>query len=136
MPGILHLLWAAGSAAGLNEARAADRTSGFYVLEAVYVLFVAATVTGTLLLAFRRRSALPLRVPLGLAWGGSGVMACWGGWMSIASLSRTDDIAERPTPAMVLIYAVQMLVGTLVMTLGAYFLTERSAAAEPAGPST
>ncbi|MFG3142693.1 hypothetical protein ACGFZA_41595 [Streptomyces sp. NPDC048211] len=136
VPGILHLLWAAGSAAGLNEARAADRTSGFYVLEAVYVLFVAATVTGTLLLAFRRRSALPLRVPLGLAWGGSGVMACWGGWMSIASLSRTDDIAERPTPAMVLIYAVQMLVGTLVMTLGAYFLTERSAAAEPAGPST
>ncbi|MET7648560.1 hypothetical protein ABZS83_34055 [Streptomyces sp. NPDC005426] len=134
VPGTLHLLWAAGSTAGLNEARAADRTSGFYVLEAVDVLFVAATVAGILLLAFRRGSALPLRVPLALAWGGSAVLACWGGWMSVASLSDVDDLAEQPTPALVLIYAVQMLVGTLVLTLGAYFLAERSAATRPAAP--
>ncbi|WP_329542212.1 hypothetical protein [Streptomyces sp. NBC_01358] len=134
VPGTLHLLWAAGSTAGLNEGRIEERTSGSTVLEAVYVLFVVVTVAGVLLLAFRRDSALPLRVPLTLAWGGSGATACWGGWMSIASLSGVDDIADRPTATMVLIYAVQMLVGTLVMTLGAYFLAERAAATRPASP--
>ncbi|WP_371604048.1 hypothetical protein OG345_31375 [Streptomyces sp. NBC_01220] len=134
VPGTLHLLWAAGSTAGLNEGRIEERTSGSTVLEAVYVLFVVVTVAGVLLLAFRRDSALPLRVPLTLAWGGSGATACWGGWMSIASLSGVDDIADRPTATMVLIYAVQMLVGTLVMTLGAYFLAEREAATRPASP--
>ncbi|MER6114298.1 hypothetical protein [Streptomyces sp. NPDC001743] len=133
VPGTLHLLWAAGSTAGLNESRIQERTSGSAALEAVFALFVAAGIAGILLLAFRRNSALPLRVPLVLAWGGSGATACWGGWMSIASLSNVDDLADRPTAAMVLIYAVQMLVGTLVMTLGAYFLVERSAANGPAG---
>ncbi|MER5281515.1 hypothetical protein ABT025_38210 [Streptomyces sp. NPDC002809] len=134
VPGTLHLLWAAGSTAGLNEGLVEERTSGSAALEAVYALFVVVTVAGVLLLAFRRDSALPLRVPLALAWGGSGATACWGGWMSIASLSDIDDIADRPTATMVLIYAVQMLVGTLVMTLGAYFLAERSATTRPAGP--
>ncbi|HEY9327175.1 MAG TPA: hypothetical protein VIS09_02860 [Streptomyces sp.] len=133
-PGTLHLLWAAGSTAGLNEGRIEERTSGSAVLEAVYVLFVVVTVAGVLLLAFRRDSALPLRVPLALAWGGSGATACWGGWMSIASLSQVDEIADRPTATMVLIYAVQMLVGTLVMTPVAYFLAERAAATRPASP--
>lgn len=133
VPGALHLLWATGSTAGLNEGRIQERTSGSAVLEAVFALFVVAAVAGILLLAFRRNSALPLWVPLVLAWGGSGATACWGGWMSIASLSDVDDLADQPTAAMVLIYAVQMLVGTLVMTLGAYFLVERSAANRPAG---
>ncbi|MEU2025333.1 hypothetical protein ABZ565_24775 [Streptomyces sp. NPDC016469] len=126
VPGALHLLWACGATAGLNDARSGDRTSGYYVLEAVDVLFVAAGAAGILLLAFRR-STLPLWVPLAAAWGGSGVMACWGGWLSIASLTNVDDAAQQPTAAMVLIYAVQMLVGTLMVTLGAYFLTERAA---------
>ncbi|NEC63313.1 hypothetical protein G3I41_01445, partial [Streptomyces sp. SID9727] len=106
--------------------RAAGRDSGFYVLEAVFALWVAVTVAGVLLLAFRR-SALPLRVPLALAWGGSGAMACWGGWLCLGSLAPAAGAAERATPGMVLTYAVQMLVGTLVVTLGAYFLAERAA---------
>ncbi|MCX5139445.1 MULTISPECIES: hypothetical protein [unclassified Streptomyces] len=131
VPGTLHLLWAAGSTTGLCEGWIEDRTSGTQVLDAVYVLFVVAAVAGALLLAFRRDSALPLRLPLALAWGGSGATACWGGWMSIASLGNVDDLADRPTAAMVLVYAVQMLVGTLVMTLGAYFLVERAARTRP-----
>ncbi|MEW1688145.1 hypothetical protein ACIQOF_06360 [Streptomyces sp. NPDC091265] len=131
VPGTMHLLWAAGSTTGLNEAVIDESTSGSQVLDAVDVLFAAAAVAGVLLLAFRRGSALPLRVPLALAWGGSGAMACWGGWMSIASLSNVDDIAHQPTAAMVLVYAVQMLVGTLVMTLGGYFLVERAAGIRP-----
>ncbi|MCX5344343.1 hypothetical protein [Streptomyces atratus] len=138
VPGTLHLLWATGSTAGLNESRIAERNDGFYVLEAVDVLFAAAAVAGVLLLAFRRRSALPLTVPLALAWGGSGAMACWGGWLSIASLTEARTIVEQPTAAMMLIYAVEMLVGTLVVTLGTYFFAERAAApaARPAGSPT
>ncbi|WLQ33120.1 hypothetical protein P8A18_06505 [Streptomyces castrisilvae] len=118
VPVTTHLL----RAAGLVSGRDAGRDSGFQVVEAVYALWAAATVAGILLLAFRR-SALPLRVPLALAWGGSGATACWGGWLSLASLGR----AEGDAPGMVLTYAVQMLVGTLVVTLGAYFLAERAA---------
>ncbi|MYS35485.1 hypothetical protein K388_02494 [Streptomyces sp. KhCrAH-43] len=126
VPGTMHLLWAAGSTAGLSADRAAGRDSGFHVLEALYVLWTAVAAAGVLLLAFRR-SALPLRVPLAAAWGGSGVMACWGGWLSATSLTSADDAAQQPTAAMVLTYAVQMLVGTLMVTLGAYFLAERAA---------
>ncbi|MYQ80190.1 MULTISPECIES: hypothetical protein [unclassified Streptomyces] len=125
-PGTAHLLWAAGSTAGLTPDRVAGRDSGFHVLEAVYVLWIAVAVAGVLLLAFRR-SALPLRVPLALAWGGSGATACWGGWLCLAALGSAGEGAETATPGMVLTYAVQMLVGTLVVTLGAYFLAERAA---------
>ncbi|MFJ3531166.1 hypothetical protein [Streptomyces sp. NPDC090132] len=131
IPGTMHLLWATGSTAGLNAALIAESNSGSHVVDAVDVLFAAAAVAGVLLLAFRRNSALPLRIPLALAWGGSGAVGCWGGWMGLAALSSVDDLAHRPTAAVVLTYAVQMLVGTLVLALGAYFLTERAAGTRP-----
>ncbi|QNE79488.1 hypothetical protein F0344_28990 [Streptomyces finlayi] len=138
VPATMHLLWAAGGTAALNPSRIEERTSGFYALQAVDVLFAAATVAGLLLLAFRRTGKLPLWVPLALAWGGSGAMACWGGWMSIASLTGAQEISDEPTTGMVLLYAVQMLVGAVVVTQGAYFFAERAAAvreaAEPSGP--
>ncbi|MFE7390811.1 hypothetical protein [Streptomyces sp. NPDC057582] len=135
VPGTVHLLWATGSTAGLNETRIADRTSDFYALEAVYTVFTAVTVAGVLLLALRRRGALALKVPLALAWGGSGALGCWGGYLCIAALGPVDDIADRPAAGMQLTYAVQMLVGILVAALGAYFFAERAAATQPAGPS-
>ncbi|MFC9122846.1 hypothetical protein ACFTXO_24085 [Streptomyces sp. NPDC057067] len=85
VPGTPHPLRATGSASGLNTTRIAERTGDFYALEAVYALFVAVAVAGALLLAFRRRSAMPLRVPLALAWGGSAATACWGGWLSLSA---------------------------------------------------
>ncbi|WP_405629128.1 hypothetical protein [Streptomyces sp. NBC_01174] len=85
MPGTPHLLRATGSASGLNTTRIAERTGDFYALEAVYGLFVAVAASGALLLAFRRRSAMPLRVPPALAWGGSAATACWGGWLSLSA---------------------------------------------------
>ncbi|MET7873272.1 hypothetical protein [Streptomyces cyaneofuscatus] len=133
-PGLAHLLWAAGSTAGLDEGRAAERTSDFHVLEAVNALFVAAAVAGVLLLAFRRGGRLPLWVPLVLVWAGSAQVACWGGWLSLAALVGAGDVADRPTTAMVLIYAGQMLVGTLIALPVAHLLAERAAAAStPSG---
>jgi hypothetical protein len=127
LPLALHVLWACGSAAGLPEGRAADRDGGFYVLEAVFVVFLVSAVVGACLLAFRHGRAMPVKVPLALAWVGSGAVACWGGWLSLASLAGVDEIADRPTQLMNLAYADQMIVGILVATVGAYFFAERSA---------
>ncbi|AXE84976.1 hypothetical protein [Streptomyces sp. Go-475] len=129
LPLTLHAMWACGVTAGLSEGRAADRGGDFYVLEAVFVVFLVAAVAGAVLPAFRRGRALPVSVPLGLAWVGSGAVACWGGWLSLASLGGAGNIADRPTPLMSLAYAGQMLVGLLVAAIGAYSFAERSARA-------
>ncbi|WP_247197607.1 hypothetical protein [Streptomyces sp. GESEQ-35] len=129
LPIALHLLWAFGSAAGLSAGRADDRTSDFYVLEAMTAVFLVAAVAGAWLLAYRSAPSLPVKVPLALTWVGSGVAACWGGWLAFASLPGVDDIADRPTPVMHLAYAGQMIVGILVATLVTHFLAERSAGA-------
>jgi hypothetical protein len=127
LPLTLHALWACGVSAGLGEGRAADRGGEFYVLEALYVVFLLAAVAGALLLAFRRGRALPVSVPLSLVWVGSGAVACWGGWLSLASLGGPADLADRLTPLMNLAYAGQMLVGLLVAAIGVYHVAERSA---------
>ncbi len=128
-PLTLHALWACGVSAGLRDGRAAERRGEFYVLEALYVVFLLAAVAGAVLLAFRRGRALPVSVPLALAWVGSGAVACWGGWLSLASLGGVADLADRPTPLMHLAYAGQMLVGLLVAAIGVYHFAERSAGA-------
>ncbi|MFF6917316.1 hypothetical protein [Streptomyces sp. NPDC012466] len=128
-PLTLHALWACGVSSGLSEGRAADRGGDFHVLEALYVVFLLAAVAGVVLMAFRRGRALPVSVPLGLAWVGSSAVACWGAWLSLASVGGVTDLADRPTPLMNLAYAGQMLVGLLVAAIGAYHLAERSAEA-------
>lgn len=126
-PAVMHLVWATGSTAGLAEGAIADRNRVSYVMEALNALFPVVAAAGVLLLAFRRRSALPLAVPLALAWGGSAASACWGGWMSLAALATAGNPSEQTTPAMMLTYGVQMLLGALVVTLGGHFLSERAA---------
>ncbi|MGW6792489.1 hypothetical protein [Streptomyces chartreusis] len=128
-PLTVHLLWACGGTAGLSEGRADEATADFQVLEVMYVVFLAAAVAGAWQLAFRRGRTLPVLVPLALAWVGSAAVACWGGWLSLASLSGVDDVADRPTQLMNLTYAGQMIVGILVASLGVHFLAERSARA-------
>ncbi|MEV6794803.1 hypothetical protein AB0M87_23080 [Streptomyces sp. NPDC051320] len=125
LPGVMHLLWACGVRAGLSSARVADRSADYYALEAVYAFFAAVTVAGVLMLAFRRGSRVPVKVPLALAWVGSGAMACWGGWILAASLPGSSDPGKLPTQLMSLTYAVQMIVGMLVVVVGACFLAER-----------
>ncbi|MFE0250498.1 hypothetical protein [Streptomyces sp. NPDC059010] len=119
-----HVLWACGGTAGLGEPLAADRTSGFHVMEALSAVFLATAVTGGLLLAFRRGRALPVKLPLALVWVGSAATVCWAGWLSLAPLT---DLGDGPTPLMNLTYAGQMIVGILVACLGVHFLAERAA---------
>ncbi|NGO42729.1 hypothetical protein [Streptomyces ureilyticus] len=128
-PAGMHLAWTCGATAGLSEGRISDRTGDFHLLEALYFGFLAAAVTGAWLLAFRRGRVLSVKVPLALAWIGSGAMACWGVWLSLVSLTGVDDITEQPTVLMNLTYAGQMVVGMLVVSVGVHFLAGRSGAA-------
>lgn len=100
------------------------RAYGGDLLRALDALFLLAAVGGVLPLAFHRAPALPVRVPLALAWVGSGAAACWGAWLSLAALIDTDH-ATRPLN---LAYAGQMITGILVAAVGADFLARRSAA--------
>ncbi|WPB93970.1 hypothetical protein [Streptomyces malaysiensis] len=127
VPAAVHLLWATGSATGLNRYRAQDRTSDFAVLEGVYVLFALVTAVGVLMIAFRAGRPLRLALPLGLAWVGSAALACWGGWLLLAGLTA-GNAAKEPTALMNLTYAVQMTVGLLVLAAGGRFLRERGSA--------
>ncbi|MFD5477865.1 hypothetical protein [Streptomyces hawaiiensis] len=129
LPLTLHALWACGVSTGLGEGRAAERGGEFHVLEGLFVVFLLAAVTGAVLLSFRRGRRLPVSVPLALAWVGSSAVACWGGWLSLASVGGAADLADRPTPLMNLAHAGQMLVGLLVAAIGAYHVAERSAGA-------
>jgi hypothetical protein len=114
VPGTVRLLRGCGA---IGPADGGDRS-----MEFVYVLFLAAAVTGAWQLAFRRGRALPVAVPLALAWTGSAAVACWGGWMSLAVLVTGD----HPAALTGLTYAGQMITGLLVATLTARFLAERS----------
>ncbi|HEY2173361.1 MAG TPA: hypothetical protein VGH85_06055 [Mycobacteriales bacterium] len=126
VPLTAHLLWATGSTSGLTATKIAGRTSDFYALEAAYVLFAVMTVTGLLLVAFPRAGALPLRLPLTLAFVGSAALACWGGYLMITALENRDP-SQRITELMNVTYSTQLLAGMLVLTMGAYFFAERVA---------
>ena len=126
VPLTAHLLWATGSTSGLTATKIAERTSDFYALEAAYVLFAVMTVTGLLLVAFPRAGALPLRLPLSLAFIGSAALACWGGYMMLTALENRDP-SRRISELMNVTYSMQLLAGMLVFTMGAYFFAERAA---------
>lgn len=126
LPLAMHLLWAGGSTAGLSEGRAEDDAGSFAVVEAVYVLLVLAAIAGTLMIVYRIGRGVPVRVPLGLAWVGSGALACWGGWLLLSALV-SQDAAKRLTFVMSLTYAVHVIVGVLILAIGAAFFAERSA---------
>ena len=130
VPLTAHLLWATGSASGLTATQIAGRTSDFYALEAAYVLFAVMTVTGLLLVTFPRAGALPLRLPLALAFVGSAALACWGGYMMLTALENRDP-SRRISELMNVTYSMQLLAGMLVFTMGAYFFAERAAQRGP-----
>lgn len=120
-----HVMWAAGSTVGLNQGRVDGRTTDFYILEGLYALFAVVTVAAVLILALRRGCGASVRMPLALAWLGSGALSCWGGWLLAASAMPVSDGAHQPTALILLTYAVQMIAGLLVLATGVSFLRRR-----------
>ncbi|MEU9115710.1 hypothetical protein AB0D04_28985 [Streptomyces sp. NPDC048483] len=70
----------------------------------------------------------PLPAPPAAAWIGSGAPACWGGRLTLTTLSAPAGDPKLPTPLMSPTFSVQMIVGMLVAATGARFFAERDAA--------
>ncbi|MFI0789414.1 hypothetical protein ACH4Q6_27880 [Streptomyces lydicus] len=128
LPATTHLLWASGSAIGLNPARAAAMDLDSRLNDAGYVLFALLTAAGALALGYGRSRRVPLLLPLAATWIGSGALAGWGGWLTLTTLSVAAGDPKLPSPLLSLTYAVQMIVGILAATAGAHFFAERGAA--------
>ncbi|MBT2385931.1 hypothetical protein J7E86_20585 [Streptomyces sp. ISL-11] len=124
MPAAVHLLWAAGSPAGLAPDLARSYSGDFAAGQSGHALFALATTASLALLVLGRGGRLPLSVPLVLAGLGSAATACWGGWPLLAALAGPD---RSGTPLMITTYAVQMITGTLVLAVGARFFAQRAA---------
>ncbi|MCZ4100482.1 MULTISPECIES: hypothetical protein [Streptomyces] len=127
-PAVLHTVWACGGTVGLTASRIAEHTTTTAIVEADSAAFAVLGAVGILLAAFRP-GRTRLVVPLALGWTGGAASAAWGGWMLLAGIVAPDDSGEPGTsPLMDLTYAVQMLLGMLVLVAGAYLLAERAAA--------
>ncbi|MFF1874618.1 hypothetical protein [Kitasatospora herbaricolor] len=133
LPLTMHLLWATRSDIGQSRALAEGRNSFAAALEVAHIGMTLAAATAGLLIAFRLPRQRPLVLPLALGWTGAGSMTAWGGWLLIASLIPTDTPAAGPRfpPLAELTYAVQLLVGVLVLVVGACALAERAAHLRP-----
>ncbi|MEU2153485.1 hypothetical protein ABZ532_00425 [Streptomyces sp. NPDC019396] len=121
----LHALWALGATTGLSRTQAARRGPDFHVLQTVDALYLVAAAAGLLMLAFRRGRALPVRLPLGMAWLGSGAVGCWGAWLLFAAALPVTEGTEGVPQLTVLTYAGGMIVGLLVAACTAVFLRRR-----------
>ncbi|MDF9816534.1 hypothetical protein [Streptomyces sp. SPB162] len=127
-PAVLHTVWACGGTVGLTASRAAEHSTATAIVEADSAAFAVLAAVGILLAAFRQGSTR-LSVPLALGWTGGAASAAWGGWMLLAGIVAPNDTGDPVTsPLMDLTYAVQMLLGMLVLVAGAQLFAERAAA--------
>ena len=129
LPLTMHLLWAAGSGAGRSEAMAAAPDGFGTALDCASAGMAVVAAAAGLLIAFRRPGRRPVALPLAFGWLGAGSMTAWGGWLLIASLIPTDQPSDGPRfpPLAELTFAVQLLVGVLILFVGACALAERAA---------
>ncbi|GHF46035.1 hypothetical protein GCM10010218_29090 [Streptomyces mashuensis] len=128
VPVTAHAVWASGSGLGLPPETARRYGPDAAVADGAFVLYAVAAAVGVGLWAARRRTgvvAVPVRVPLLLAGVGSAATACWGGWLLLAAATAPGRGDEAVTAAMLATYAVQVLVGLLMLAAGARALSGR-----------
>lgn len=97
------------------------------VQEALRPLYAVTAVAGVVMLAFRRGRSLPVALPLGLAWAGSGAVACWAGWILLAGLTPVAGSDKNADTLLALAYAGEMTTGMLLAGCVAVFLRRRAA---------
>ncbi|WP_329277457.1 hypothetical protein [Streptomyces sp. NBC_00691] len=128
-PAVLHVMWLSGSTHGMAARQIAERDADAVVLEVQWLAFLVVAVTATLLLVLRRPAAPRVRTVLSLAWVGTGMVGCWGAYMSLVALMPETDPAKHVTALMRLAYAGEMITGLLLAACLAVVLRRRSAAA-------
>ncbi|WP_406197181.1 hypothetical protein OH807_11430 [Kitasatospora sp. NBC_01560] len=107
-----------------------ERSRASMVLDAVVAAMAGAAPVALLVLVFRIRPARRVRVPLAVAWTAAGSLFGWGAWQLVA-LGTTTEVTDsrRAVPGLLsLVQTGQVMVGLLVLVVGAVALSERAAA--------
>ncbi|MBB1242100.1 hypothetical protein GL263_00685 [Streptomyces durbertensis] len=109
--GVLHLWWALAGRSGLV----------LRMMEGVHAAAAAGAVLAVLWLVFRRRPGTRLAVALTTGWAGGAVLAAWGLWwfvMSVSGVFHTGADEHTSTPAEWLAYSAQVISGLLLLGMG------------------
>ncbi|MBB1262218.1 hypothetical protein [Streptomyces alkaliterrae] len=109
--GALHLWWALAGRSGLV----------LRLMEGVHAAAAAGAVLAVLWLVFRRRPGTRLAVALTTGWAGGAVLAAWGLWwfvMSVSGVFHTGADEQTSTPAEWLAYSAQVISGLLLLGMG------------------
>ncbi|MCX5587482.1 hypothetical protein [Streptomyces erythrochromogenes] len=121
--GAMFLYWAFGGTAGLDAEQGEAHSAETAVGSLAHATCALAAGAGALLLA--RGGALRAWWPLGLAWVGAAATLAWGAWLLVASLGPQLGQGEGPSTAAQLIYAGQMVTGSLATVALTRFLISR-----------
>ncbi|KJY22538.1 hypothetical protein VR43_05760 [Streptomyces sp. NRRL S-104] len=119
----MFLYWAFGGTAGLSAERVGARSAESAVGSVAHAVCALAAGAGAVFLA--RGGALGARWPLRLTWVGAAATLAWGSWMLIASLGPQLDGGEGTSGITQLIYAGQMVTGSLAAAVLIRFLISR-----------
>ncbi|MEU6899816.1 hypothetical protein [Streptomyces virginiae] len=119
----MFLYWAFGGTAGLSAERVGAHSAESAVGSVAHAVCALAAGAGAVFLA--RGGALGARWPLRLTWVGAAATLAWGSWMLIASLGPQLDGGEGTSGITQLIYAGQMVTGSLAAAVLIRFLISR-----------
>ncbi|MFE0760901.1 hypothetical protein [Streptomyces smyrnaeus] len=119
-----------------HAVRMADATTDSRITDATFLLYLFAALAAVAKLlrtgGTERRSTARLWPTLAAAWTGSGVLACWGGWLLLGALTGGGRaLGQETTGAALLTYSCQTLVGLLLATLAAPRLRHRAQLSTP-----
>ncbi|WP_392892175.1 hypothetical protein [Streptomyces sp. LN699] len=118
-----YVYWGFGGTAGQNPTQIARYSSDSGVVSVAHAICALAAGAGSVWLA--QGGSRRARGPLAVAWIGSSATLSWGMWLAVALLGAGSGPDERPTAATVLLYAAQMIIGLLAVTVLTRFLAAR-----------
>ncbi|SER30523.1 hypothetical protein [Streptomyces qinglanensis] len=107
-----------------HAARLADEHADNRVTDATFLLYTVTALAAVARLlragGAERPGGARLWPTLAAAWLGSGVLACWGGWLLLGDLSGAGRaLGQQTSGAALLTYACQALAGLLLAALAA-----------------
>ncbi|MGI5351558.1 hypothetical protein ACQEU8_25770 [Streptomyces sp. CA-250714] len=116
---------------GGQAVQLADDSADSRIVDATFLLYVILTVAAVARLlrtgGARDRGTARLWPTLAVAWTGSGVLACWGGWLLLGALSGGGrTLGQEVSAGTLLAYSCQALAGLLLAALGAQQLRRRA----------
>ncbi|MFE6050946.1 hypothetical protein ACFQ6N_09335 [Kitasatospora sp. NPDC056446] len=126
-----RVYWAAGGTAGLPVAMVEEGNGGVAVMDGVTAVMAVVTAVALPALVFRFGPRRRLLGPLLAVWTAAGSLFGWGGWQLVAlgaTAGRVTDLRKAVPGLMPLVETGQLVVGVLVLAVGAIALTEHAAA--------